>query len=219
MGMLSHLATLNVVWDFKIWLLLKSYTTGLGALLLAFVFTLGYGPLSAIAMTIYVAISFNIGVLSSMIIYRLFLHRLRKFPGPFWAKITRFYAVYISKRRMQYFLDLQEFHRTYGDVVRTGKIPFMSYWLSVCLTNRYSGPRDLSILRASAVQPIYGLQSKCVKSNWYGEPTDKRKSLQTTRSPEIHKRRRKTWDQAFSAKGAFSARPKLTTFIDIASQH
>jgi len=46
-----------------------------------------------------------------------------------------------------------------------------------------------------------------VKSNWYGEPTDKRKSLQTTRSPEIHKRRRKTWDQAFSAKGKFLASP------------
>jgi hypothetical protein len=122
MGVLSHVATLDVVWDFKIWLLLKSYATGLCALLLAFVITLGYGPLSAIAVTIFVSFSFNIGVLSSMVIYRLFFHRLRKFPGPFWAKITRFYPVYVSKKSMQYFLDLQEFHRTYGDVVRTGKL-------------------------------------------------------------------------------------------------
>jgi hypothetical protein len=123
LGVLSHLVTLDVVWDFKIWLLLKSYAAGLGALLLAFVITLGYSPLSAMAMTIYVAASFNVGVISSMVIYRLFFHRLRKFPGPFWAKISRFYSVYISKKRMQYFLDLQELHRTYGDVVRTGKIP------------------------------------------------------------------------------------------------
>jgi hypothetical protein len=122
MGVLSHIATLDVVWDFKIWLLLKSYATGLGALLLAFVIALGYGTLSAMAMTIYVAASFNIGVISSMVIYRLLFHRLRKFPGPFWAKISRFYAVYISKKRLQYFLDLQGLHRTYGDVVRTGRI-------------------------------------------------------------------------------------------------
>jgi hypothetical protein len=123
LGVLSHLATIDVVWDFKIWLLLKSYATGLGALLLAFVITLGYSPLSAMATTIYVAASFNVGVISSMLIYRLFFHRLRKFPGPFWAKISRFYPVYISKKSMQYFLDLQELHRTYGDIVRTGKIP------------------------------------------------------------------------------------------------
>jgi hypothetical protein len=199
MGVLGHLATLDVLWDHRIWLLLKSYATGLGVVLITFVFTLGYGPLSAIAMTIFVAISFNIGVISSMVIYRLFFHRLRKFPGPFWAKITRFYAVYISKKKLQYFLELQEMHKTYGDFVRTGKV--LSYLVGYQLTALYPGPRDLSICRASAVQAIYGLQSKCVKSNWYGEPTDKRKSLQTTRNPEVHKRRRKTWDQAFNAKG------------------
>jgi hypothetical protein len=203
MGVLSHLATLGVLWDFKIWLLLKSYVTGLGALLLAFMITLGYGPLSAIAMTIYAAISFNTGVISSMLIYRLFFHRLRKFPGPFWAKITRFYAVYISAKRMQYFLDLRKLHKTYGDFVRTGKI--LLYHVDDKSNIECSGPRDLSILRPSAVQAIYGLQSTCVKSNWYGEPTDKRKSLQTTRNPEVHKRRRKTWDQAFSAKGMLAA--------------
>ena len=122
MGVLSHIATLDVVWDFKIWLLLKSYATGLVALLLAFAITLGYGLLSAIAMTIYVGVSFNIDVTSSMAIYRLFFHGLGKFSGPFWAKISRFYAVYISKKRMQYFLDSQKLHRTYGDVVRTRRI-------------------------------------------------------------------------------------------------
>jgi hypothetical protein len=158
MGVLSHLATLHVVWDFKIWLLLKSYATGLAALLLAFVFTLGNGPLSAIAMTISVAISFNIGVLSSMLIYRLFFHRLRKFPGPFWAKISRFYAVYISKKRMQYFLDLQELHKTYGDVVRTGKI--LSYQLALYLT---SDAQDLEIYLFSE-QVRYRLFMACSPS-------------------------------------------------------
>jgi len=155
MGVLSHLATSHVVWDFKIWLLLQSYATGLGALLLAFVFKLGYGLLSAMAMTIYVAISFNMGVLISMLVYRLFFHRLRKFPGPFWAKISRFYAVYISKKRMQYFLDLQQLHKTYGDIVRTGKI--LSYQLALYLT---SDAQDLEIYLFSE-QVRYRLFTAC----------------------------------------------------------
>lgn len=121
-GVLFHLSTLNVVFDFKIWLLLESYCTALIAIFLAQVTLLDFGLLSATARTLYIAISFSTGLFSNMLIYRLFFHRLRKFPGPFWAKISRFYPVYLAAKKQQYLFDLQGFHEKYGDIVRTGKI-------------------------------------------------------------------------------------------------
>jgi hypothetical protein len=121
-GVLFHISTLPVDLDFKIWLLLKSYAAAFCGVFIVLITTFHFGPISSLAMTLYIAASFHVGLFSSMVIYRLFFHRLRKFPGPFGAKITRFYPVYLSAKKQQYILDLQGFHRKYGDVVRTGKI-------------------------------------------------------------------------------------------------
>jgi hypothetical protein len=116
-GVICHISTLNLELDFEVWLLLKCYFGTLLGNLLVLVTINDYELLSALARTIFCAASFNTGVLSSMVIYRLFFHRCRWFPGPFWAKITRFYLIYLSAKREKYFLDLQEFHTKYGDVV------------------------------------------------------------------------------------------------------
>lgn len=71
---------------------------------------------------------FIAGIFTSMTIYRLFFHRIRNFPGPFWAKITRFYALGLSSKNDQYPRELRKLHEKYGDFVRTGKPP--SYQLT-----------------------------------------------------------------------------------------
>ena len=57
---------------------------------------------------------------SSMITYRLFFHRLRKFPGPIMARISKLYHFWNIRHYDQY-LFLEKLHQQYGDLVRTGK--------------------------------------------------------------------------------------------------
>lgn len=64
--------------------------------------------------------SFTTGLLSGMALYRVALHRCRRFPGPFSAKITRFYAAKLSAKDVQYYKELAKMHQQYGDFVRTG---------------------------------------------------------------------------------------------------
>lgn len=60
------------------------------------------------------------GLSFSMIIYRLFFHRLQSFPGPLAAKMSKtFYGLYMS-RNVKYHEELQKLHRQYGDIVRVG---------------------------------------------------------------------------------------------------
>lgn len=68
-------------------------------------------------------ISFFLGIFSSMFIYRAYFHPLRRFPGPFWARVTMWWRVTAtlgSSDRHAVMLD--ELHQSYGDVVRIGKI-------------------------------------------------------------------------------------------------
>lgn len=51
--------------------------------------------------------------------YRIFLHRLHRYPGPFFSKLTDWYAgaFAIQQRLPQKILQL---HQTYGSVIRIG---------------------------------------------------------------------------------------------------
>lgn len=64
-------------------------------------------------------IGFLLSLTASVVIYRIFFHRLRKFPGPLGAKITKLHSLYLS-RNFQYQVEIEKLHKQYGDVVRTG---------------------------------------------------------------------------------------------------
>ena len=53
------------------------------------------------------------GQVSVVVTYRLFLHPLAKYPGPFWARVTNWYAVYhayIGNKHLQNYWA----HQKYG---------------------------------------------------------------------------------------------------------
>lgn len=158
--------------------------TSFGLVLYSFATVGGLGFAGATTRTTLIAACFNFGLLLSIGVYRLFFHRLRHFPGPFAAKLTKFHALYRSAKYTQLHRDREALHKQYGDVVRVG-------------------PRELSILRKSAVPLLYGPMTDCRKSTWYAQAgTDMNYvSLHMERNRSSHRLRRRAWDRGFSQKG------------------
>jgi len=184
LGVAFHLAVRNVEIDYQIWQLLSLYISALVILTGYYVSTGIFTLFETAARIATVSTSFSLGLISSIGAYRLLFHRLRNFPGPLPAKISRFYATSLAAKNVKYGFEVRKLHEEYGDFVRTG-------------------PRELSILRASAVKSLYGPQTLCRKSTWYSQVSEDvtKCSLNSSRDFEDHKRRRRAWDQGFSVKG------------------
>ncbi|KAJ5656226.1 hypothetical protein N7507_008176 [Penicillium longicatenatum] len=126
---------------------------------------------------------FNTGLASSIGVYRLFFHRLHRFPGPTLSKLSRFYDAYLAGKNVQYNVELERLHKTYGDFIRTG-------------------PREICIVRKSAIPLLFSPQSKCGKSTFYAQAQTESKycNVNQSRDHDDHRRRRKAWDRGFSVK-------------------
>jgi cytochrome P450 family 628 len=61
--------------------------------------------------------SYAAGLFGSIIVYRAFFHRLRKFPGPRIAGLTALWSFKETLFGFQWFLKLEQLHQTYGDFV------------------------------------------------------------------------------------------------------
>ena len=72
-------------------------------------------------------LSYSASLFTSIIIYRLFFHQLRNFPGPIGARITKFWHVGKLLRQPN-FKVLDDLHRQYGDFVRTGSHLYYQSW-------------------------------------------------------------------------------------------
>ena len=64
---------------------------------------------------------YALSLLASLVVYRTIFHRLRNFPGPFWARISKFWHVgrCISTYSQNHII-LDGLHKKYGNFVRTG---------------------------------------------------------------------------------------------------
>lgn len=67
-----------------------------------------------------IAASYFTAIFTSMTIYRLFFHRLSKFPGPKLAAVTKLWHVFKIRHSTNH-LWLKELHEKYGSVIRTGR--------------------------------------------------------------------------------------------------
>ncbi|PYH91424.1 cytochrome p450 monooxygenase [Aspergillus ellipticus CBS 707.79] len=134
------------------------------------------------------------GIYTSMMIYRVFFHRLRHFPGPFSARLSNIFSTLLSAKDLHLYEEVEKLHNTYGDFVRLG-------------------PTELSINHPKAIAAISSSQSPCTKGPFYSllEP---RNSMHMTRDPVEHARRRKVWDRGFSAKALRDYEPRVAHYTD-----
>lgn len=88
----------------------------------------------------------------------------------------------------QYHLHLPRLQEKYGDFVRTG-------------------PREVTVIRASAVNLIYGRSSKCIKATWYDQNSGNpdKVGIENIRDKDKHGLRRRAWDRGLGLKGELSA--------------
>jgi hypothetical protein len=123
LGGVFHLSIQSFEIDYRLWLLLAVYTGDFVILANVYRVLYGLGWLSALARASLAGVSFNLGLFASLAIYRLYFHRLHRFPGPWVARLSRWYAVErAASSGLQYHLELQKLHQRYGDFVRTGNI-------------------------------------------------------------------------------------------------
>lgn len=75
----------------------------------------------AMRVSSFIAVTYSLSLVFSMILYRLLFHQLRQFPGPISARISKLWHAtkLISKPN---FLLLEELHCRYGEIVRTGEL-------------------------------------------------------------------------------------------------
>lgn len=121
LGAVFHVAISSYEVDFYIWRLIGCYIVLLASLTTLYSTVCSFELRESIARTAIFGICFNTGLTLSISVYRLFFHRLRKFPGPFLARLSRFYAVSLAAKDVQYYLEVGKMHEKYGDFVRTGK--------------------------------------------------------------------------------------------------
>jgi cytochrome P450 len=149
--------------------------------------------LQAALDTTMLLLSFAVGLISSILVYRLVFHPLRAIPGPIFAKATKFWhSIKLSNLQNQKLLE--SLHERYGDIVRIG-------------------PNEVVVFRADAVPAIHGPGSRCIKAPWY-DMLQKDRSIHATRKPPLHQTRRKIWDQGFGMKALQSYQKRVTTHVD-----
>jgi tryprostatin B 6-hydroxylase len=126
----------------------------------------------AVATVSALAFSWLGGVYASLLVYRIWLHPLHAFPGPWQARIGDLWLSTQLTNLDGYYL-LEGFHEKYGKYVRVGS-------------------DVLSVTDPAIMQPAYGANAKVVKGDWYdgGEPHH---SMHTTRNKALHDRRRRVW--------------------------
>ncbi|KAH8826626.1 cytochrome P450 [Flagelloscypha sp. PMI_526] len=192
-GIVFHLLIANREIDFQIPSILLGLVIYFTAGFIWAVNSQSMSLLEVILNTVVHILTFNIGLWLTITLHRLLFHRLRTFPGPWAAKLTRIWALWVQKDRMQMHLVTQQLHTQYGDFVRIG-------------------PRELSINKASAIPAIYGPTSKCTKSPWYSKnpvaPHDN--AVTNIRDPNEHRRRRRAWDRALSPQAVAVYEPRIS---------
>jgi hypothetical protein len=102
------------------WQLFFTSLASFFVLTINYVYVAGYSFILALFRAGLIATAYNTGAIVSILIYRAFFHPLRHFPGPFLAKLSRFYAMNNAAKRVKAYEDIQYLHNEYGDIVRVG---------------------------------------------------------------------------------------------------
>ncbi|KAK8192010.1 putative cytochrome P450 [Phyllosticta capitalensis] len=182
-GHLSHVLVQPYEIDLRLWHVLGAFVAASAAIFYANVALLSSTPQEALRDLAVGIASYLASLTVSIVAYRAWFHRLRKFPGPFAARISNWWIVARIARTQQMQFELQNLHQKYGDYVRTG-------------------PRDLSIADASALPVVSTLPKSIFYSLAYHDHDKVGTAM--TRDLADHKARRKGWDLAVNGKALAS---------------
>lgn len=151
--------------------------------------------LTATYETTILSFLFLVGVYGSLLVYRIFLNPLNRFPGPFAARVSKLYHVHLNSKNLLGHQELYQLHQKYGRYVRIG-------------------PNDLSVVDPDGMSVVLGPNSKCRKSAWYGQD-EPYISTNTTRDRAAHDRRRRILGPAFSDKSLKGYATRVQKFHDL----
>ena len=153
-----------------------------------FLYIKGCHLVEALFLSWTVDICYTSSLLLSIAVYRAYVHPLRHYAGPFWARVTVFWKVkHFRASDFRAFAVVDKLHRKFGDVVRIG-------------------PRQLSINDPTAYSQIYGPTSQCHR---LANLEAIRKNLQSLSNHHEHQARRKIWDHGLSSKACQTYLPRL----------
>ncbi|OCK77277.1 cytochrome P450 [Lepidopterella palustris CBS 459.81] len=142
-------------------------------------------------------------ILLPTIIYRVFLHPLAKYPGPWLAKITNLYAAYHSWKG-DIHKDMYRLHLKYGDHVRYA-------------------PNRVLINTPEALQRIHGHGNNVKKFEGYKVLAANAANTLTLSDKTQHAWRRRVISQAFSENSlrlfAPKVRARIDRFCEVIRQH
>lgn len=159
---------------------------------------LGDGKIvSSFSTAIYTLSLHQLGLFSSIVIYRLFFHRLCRFPGPVAARISMGWLLWQNIRCQKGYLKLASLQEKYGKFVRVGK--YQNWRHRTLGSFSILGPNKLVVFDANTLQAIENPANGCTKSDWYdcGYPTT---GLNMWREIDLHDSRRKVWANAFGSQ-------------------
>ena len=194
LGVLSHVAYFNRGEHHMLGnTYLGTFLLSCAASVAALVNFQSYNISTALTVTSSFAATYLLGLYTSLLIYRLFLSPLNKFPGPWQAKIA---GIWLTSQLGNFdsYLFFERLHQKYGKYVRIG-------------------PNDLSISDADLHEIAFSPNTTFRKAPWYdgSRPYD---SMHTTRDRPLHDRRRRIWAPAFSDKALREYEPKVKMFND-----
>ncbi|PVH95309.1 cytochrome P450 [Periconia macrospinosa] len=128
--------------------------------------------------------------------YRVLLHPLRKYPGPFIASITDWYGAYYALRKSLHIVTYED-HQKYGNVIR-------------------QGPNKLVFNTVSAMRDIYR-DDKLFKARSYVATQDDPKipSILSAIDKQLHRRKKKIVGNGLSEKHLRQFEPTMMSHIDI----
>ncbi|KAI0096906.1 cytochrome P450 [Nemania sp. FL0031] len=128
--------------------------------------------------------------------YRLYVHPLKRYPGPIWAQIFEFYGAYFAFRKSLHLTTYRD-HQKYGPILR-------------------QGPNKLVFNTATAFKEIYQ-NERITKSRLYllGYSFLKNKSTFVALDKNVHRFKRKLIGQVISDRAIREFEPTMLAQIDI----
>ena len=129
-----------------------------------------------------------------LVIHRICLHPLSRYPGPLLAKVTSAYMIGVTVQgRATY--SRHAWHKKYGSVVRTG-------------------PDELSFVDQAAIRDIY-VSQPCLKAPFFydGFTLTGAPSVFSVIDPAQHSRMRRLLSPQFSAAGVDQCRGEITEMV------